>query len=206
MEARLNALADENQKLRDELLTVRSQFAITKNDLATALTRIDSTEHNFHELETLEPRFEDMTENYERLSKLLRGEHLFDSEKFRTAIQNEVKNSIGYYWPSLKSDMKSQLLKEVPESVKEYVEKEIAKVVDEVVVVRSDLVTLQQNSTAGGNVQNGDPAIAELKHAMERIEKRQEELAATISDVGMTQRASTSNGPRLVPNNTGNSS
>jgi cytochrome c556 len=61
-------------------------------------------------LETLEPRFEDMKENYERLSKLLRGEHLFDSEKFRTAIQNEVKNSIGYYWPSLKSDMKGPAL------------------------------------------------------------------------------------------------
>jgi len=211
MEARWNAFADENQKLRDELLNVRSQLAVTKNDLSTALTRIDSTQHNFRELETLESRFEEMKENYERLSKLLRGEHLFHSEKFRTAIHNEVKSSIGYYWPSLKSDMKTQLWKETPEPMKEYVEQEIAKVVDEVMVVRSDLVALQQNSTAGGNVRNNDPAITELKQAMERIEKKQEELEATISNVGRVpelekvRHASTSRGPRLTPNNTGNS-
>jgi len=206
----MNALADENQKLRDDLLTVRSDFAVAKDDLSTALTRVSATEHGLHELEALDPKFEDMKEDYERLSTLLRGEHLFDSEKFRTAIQTEVKSSIGYYWPSLKSDMRTQLWKEFPEPVKDYVEGEIGKVVDEVVMIRSDLVALQQNSATGGDVQNGDPAMAELRQAMERIEKKQEELEA-ILEVGRVQeferapRASTSSVPRLTPNNTGNS-
>lgn len=207
----MNALADENQKLRDDLLTVRSDLAVSKDDFSTALTRVGTMEHSLHELETLDPKFEDMKEDYERLSTLLRGEHLFDSEKFRTAIQTEVKNSIGYYWPSLKSDMRTQLWKEFPGLAKDYVEKEIGKVVDEVVMIRSDLVALQQNSATGGNVQNGDPAIAELKQAMERIEKKQEELEEAILEVGRAQefkrapRASTSSDPRLTPNNTGNS-
>lgn len=206
----MNALADENQKLRDDLLTVRSDLAVAKDELSTALPRISATEHGLHELEALDPKFEDMKEDYERLSTLLRGEHLFDSEKFRTAIQTEVKNSIGYYWPSIKSDLRTQLWKEFPGPVKDYVEGEIGKVVDEVVMIRSDLVGLQQNSATGGNVQNGDPAIAELKQAIERIEKKQEELEA-ILEVGRVQeferapRASTSSVPKLTPNSTGNS-
>jgi hypothetical protein len=187
MEARINALADENQKLRDDLLTVRSDLAVTKNDLSSALTRVGTMEHSLHELETLDPRFEEMKEGYERLSTLLRGEHLFDSEKFRTAIHAEVKSSIGYYWPSIKSDLRAQLWKEFPEPVKDHVEKEIAKVVDEVVMLRSKLVALQQNPATGGSVQNGDPAVAELKQAMERIEKQQQELGEAMSEVGQVR-------------------
>lgn len=211
MEARINALGDENQKLTDDLLTVRSDLAIAKNDLSTALTRVGAMEHNLYGLETLDPKFEEMKENYERLSTLLRGEHLFDSEKFRTAIRTEVKSNIGYYWPSLESDLRAQLWKEFPEPVKEYVEKEIGQVVDEVVMIRSDLVALQQNPAAGGNVQNGDLAIPELRQAMERIAKKQEELEEAILEIGRVreseraQGASTSSVPGLIPNNTGNS-
>lgn len=207
----MNALADENQKLRDDLLTVRSDLAVSKNDLSTALTRAGTMEHDSRELETLGQKFEDMKEDYERLSVLLRGEHLFDSEKFRMAIQTEVKNNIGYYWPSLKSDMRSQLWKEFPEPVKQYIGEEIGKVVDEMVMIRSDLVALQQNSATGGNVQNGDSAIAELKQTMERLEKKQEELEEAMSEAGQIReferagRASTSSDPRLTPNNARNS-
>lgn len=207
----MTSFADENQKLRDELLTVKSDLVVAKNGLTAALTRVGTMEHNLHGLEALNPKFEDMKEDYERLSTLLRGEHLFDSEKFRTAIQTEVKSSIGYYWPSLKSDMKSQLWKDFPEPVKAYVNQEIGKLVDEVVTIRSNLVGLQQSSTTGENIQNGDPVVAELQRAMERIEKKQEELEAAISEVGRARefegarRASTSNIPGPTPNNTGNS-
>ena len=211
MEARMNALADENQKLRDELFSVKSELALAKDDLSTALTRIGGAEHILHELEALDPKFEDMQENYERLTNLLRGEHLFDSEKFRSAIQAEVKGSIGYYWPSVKSDLKAQLWREFPEPAKKYVEKEIGKVVDDVAVIRSNLVVLQQHSSTSRNAQNGDPAIAELKQAMEQVEKRQAELEAAVSEVGRaqqlerTRRASTSSVTRLTSNDTGNS-
>ena len=207
----MNAFADENQKLRDELLTVRNELAAAKSDLATTLTRVGTMEHDLHELETLGPKLGDVEENYERLSKLLRGEHLFDSEKFRSAIQTEVKNAIGYYWPSLRSDMKAQLWKDFPGPVKDYMEKEMGKVADEIVLIRSDLATLQHNSVGGGSVQNGDAGIAELKQTMERIEKRQEELEAAVPKTGETQeserarRASTSSVLGLTPNNAGNS-
>jgi len=207
----MNAFVGENQKLRDELATVKSELATARDELATALAHVDATEHGLHGLETLEQKFEDMKDNYEQLSNLLRGEHLFDSEKFRTAIQIEVKNSFGYYWPSLKTDMKSQLWKDLPPPVKEYVEREMGKVVDEMVLVRSELVTLQQKPATSGNVQNGDPEIAKLKQALERVEKQQEELGMVISKAGMGQeferarRGSTSSIPRPIPNNTGNS-
>jgi len=207
----MNVFVDENQKLRDELATVKSELAASRNDLATALPNIDATEHGLHRLEALEEGLEATKDDYEQLSNLLRGEHLFDSEKFRTAIQTEVKNSFGYYWPSLKNDMKTQLWKDFPPPVKEYMEKEIGRVVDEVVLIRSELVTFQQNPTTSGNVQNGDPAMAELKQALERIEKRQEELEVAISKAGTGQEFernrhdSASNVPRPTPNNTGNS-
>ncbi|KAF9646383.1 hypothetical protein BDM02DRAFT_3029199 [Thelephora ganbajun] len=186
LEARMNAFVDENQKLRDELVTVKSELAVTRSELTTALARVGAVERGLHGLETLETKLEDMKDNYERLSNLLRGEHLFDSEKFRTAIQTEVKNNFGYYWPSLKSDMKTQLWKECPPPVKEYLEKEMGKVVDEVMLVRSELLAFQQKWTTGVNDQSGDPAITELKQVIERIEKKQEELEATMPKKNIT--------------------
>lgn len=211
MEARMNALADENQKLRDELFSVKGELATSKDDLSTALARIGAVEHNLHDLEALDPKFEDMKENYERLANLLKGEHLFDSEKFRSAIQAEVKGSIGYYWPSVKSDLRAQLWREFPEPAKKFVEKEIGKVVEDVAVIRSNLVALQQHSSTSGNAESSNPAIAELKQALERVEKRQGELEVAVSEVGSAQqferarRASTSSVPRPAPNHTGTS-
>ena len=207
----MDVLADENQKLRDELFSVKGELAIAKGDLSTAVARIGTVEHDLHELEALDPKFEDMKENYERLANLLKGEHLFDSEKFRSAIQAEVKGSIGYYWPSVKADLKSQLWREFPEPAKKYVEKEIGKVVEDVALIRSNLVALQQHSSTSGNAAGSDPEIAELKQALERVEKRQGELEMAISEVGKaqqlerTRRASTSSVPRPTPNHTGTS-
>ena len=210
-EAKITTLLKENQKLRDEVTTAKSELAVTRNGLAAALARIGAAEHSLHGLETLESRLDEMNDNYERLSNLLRGEYLFDSEKFRMAIQSEVKASFGYYWPSLKTDMKAQLWREIPPPMKEYLEKEIGKLGDEVVLVRSELLALQQKSTAGENFQNGDPAIAELRQAVGRVEEKLEEFEAAMSETGRVQgfervrRSSTSSIPRLTPNNTGNS-
>jgi len=172
----MNAIVGENQKLRDEL-------AATRNELTTALTRVDATERGLHNLETLESRLDD--------ASLVMGDDLFNSEKFRTTVQSEVKSSIGYYWPSLKTDMRDQLWKELPQPVKEYVEKEKTKLTDEVVLVRSELVSLQQKSTAGGNVQDCALAIAELKEAVGQIEKKQVEFERAL-------RGSTPTAPRLT--------
>jgi len=159
----MNALVSENRKLGDEL-------AATRNELATALTRVDATERGLRDLETLESRLDD--------TNLLTGDHLFNSEKFRS----EVKSGISYYWPSLKTDMKDQLWKELPPPVKEYVEKEKNKLTDEVVLIRSAVVSLQQKSSADGDVQDGAPAITELKKAIERIERKQVEFERALRD------------------------
>lgn len=209
-DAKIDAFMDENQKLRDELAATKSELADARNELTTALTRIDTTEHNLRDLETLEPRLDDMKENYERLSNLLRGDHLFNSEKFRTAIHSEVKVSFGYYWPSAKADMKAQLWKELPPPIREYLEKEMGKLVEQVESIRSELVALQQKSAVGGNVQNGDPAISEPEQTMDWVENKQVESEVAISEAGraqeleMARRDSTSSIPELTPNDTGN--
>lgn len=172
-ETKTNALVSENQKLRDEL-------AATRNELTTALTRVAATERGLRDIERLESRLDDTRDEYDRLSNLLTGDNLFNSEKFHATIQSEVKSGIGYYWPSLKTDMKDQLWKELPPPVKRYVEKEKNKLTDEIVLIRSALVSLQQKSTAGGDVQDYAPAIAELKNAVERIEKKQTEFERAL--------------------------
>jgi len=186
-ETKVNALMSENQRLKDEL-------AATRGELTNALTRIGAAEHDLHGLEALESKLDDMKDGYDRLSNLLTSDNLFNSERFHTAIQSEVKQGFGYYWPSLKTDMRDQLWKDLPPPVKEYVEKEKSKLTDEVALIRSALVTLQQKSTADGNVRDGGPAITELKQAIERIEKRQEEFERAL-------RGSGSSTPRL-PNST----
>ena len=191
----MSAFVDENQKLRDELATVTNELVATRDELAGALTRIGVMEHGLQGLEALEPRLDGMRDEYERLSNLLRGEHLFDSEKFHTAIQSEVKVGIGYYWPSLKTDMKNQLWKDLPPPVKEYLEKEIGNLVEEVALIRSELVVLQQNPPTRGNFQDGDPAIIELRRTIERVEKKQEEFERVL-------RSPTSSVPKLSPNST----
>ena len=174
-ETKVNTIAGENQKLRDELAT-------TRNELATALARVDATERGLRDLETLESRLDN--------ASWLTSDNLFNSERFHTIIQSEVKSGISYYWPSLKTDMKDQLWKELPPPVKEYVEKEKNKLTDEVVLIRSALVSLQQKSTAGGDVRDCAPAITELKKAIERSEKKQVEFERAL-------RGSTSSTPRL---------
>ena len=78
-------------------------------------------------------------------------------------------------------------------------------------MIRSDLVALQQNPAAGGNVQNADLTIPELRQAMKRVEKKQEELEEAILKMGRVreseraQGASNSSISRLIPNNAGNS-
>ena len=209
-EAKMNTFADENQKLRDELAVAKSELSVTRDELAAVLTRIGATEHGLHGLETLEPRLDAMKDDYEQLSSLLRGEHLFQSERFRTAIHSEVKVSFGYYWPSVKADMKAQLWKELPPPMREYLEKEMGKLADQVVSLRSELVTLQQRSTTGGNVQNGDPVTTEPNQAMEWVENNQE-FEAAMPEAGRAQefewarRGSTSSVPGVTPNNAGNS-
>lgn len=210
LETKMNSFADENQKLRDELATAKSELAATRTELTAALTRVDTVGRDLHGLETLETQLEEVKGDYERLSNLLSSENLFSSERFRANIQAEVKSSFGYYWPSAKSDMKNQLWKELPSAVKGHVEKEVGKVSGEVEQIKSELVALRQRSTVGGSVQNGDPGAAELKQAIERLEKKQEELQAMISKVERdqeferTRRGSASSVPRLTQNNTGN--
>ena len=209
LEARVDAFVEENQKLKDELVTAKSDLMTTRNELMAALTRVNTVEHSLHELEALELKLEEMKGDYERLSNLLSSEHLFDSERFRTTIHAEVKSSFGYYWPSAKTDMKSQLWKELPPKVEEHVEKEIGKVQDQLALVRSEVEALQHKFTTGGNVQNGAPPT-ELRQAIERVEKKQEELEATVSRVESaqeferSQRGSSSSTPGLAPNNTEN--
>ena len=209
LEAKMNYFADENQKFRDELAAAKSELADTKAELTAALTRVDTMGRDLHGLETLETQLEEMKGNYERLSNLLSSENLFASERFRANIQAEVKNSFGYYWPSAKSDMKNQLWKELPPAVKGHVEKEMGKVSDAMEQIKSQLVALQQKSAVDGSVQNGDPG-AELKQAIERLGKKQEELQATISKVERdqeperTRRDSTPSVPTPTPNDTGN--
>jgi len=178
-EIKTNALVSENQKLRDEL-------AATRNELTVALTRVGTTERGLRDIERLESRLDDTRGEYERLSNLLTSDNLLNSEILRAAIQSEVKSGIGYYWPSLKTDMKDQLWKELPPPVKEYVEKEKSKLTDEVVLIRSALVSLQQKSTAGGDVQDYAPAITELKTAIERVEKKQVEFERALRDSSPT--------------------
>lgn len=187
-EAKMNALVRENRKLKDDL-------AATGNELTKALARIGATERDLLRLEVLESRLDNTKDEYERLSSLLTGDNLFNSEKFRTVIQSEVKSGFGYYWPSLKTDMRDQLWKELPPPVKEYMEMEKSKLTDEVVLIRSALVSLQQKSTASESAQDGAPAISELKKAIERIEMRQEEFESAL-------RGSTSSAPRLGPKST----
>ena len=206
----MNTFVNENQQLRDELAAAKDDLVTTRNELIAALARVNAVEHDLHGLETLELNLEEMKGNYERLSNLLSSEHLFDSERFRTTIHAEVKSSFGYYWPSAKNDMKNQLWREVPPRVREFVVEEIGKVVDQMSLIRSEVVALQQKITAGGNVQNGDPAMAELKQAIERVEKKQEELEAMVSKVekaqefDRTRRGSTPTVPRLTPIDTAN--
>lgn len=211
LETKVNALVDENQKLRHELVTAKDDLVTTRNELLAALARVDTTEQGLHGLETLELKLEEMKGDYERLSNLLSSEHLFDSERFRTTIHAEVKSSFGYYWPSAKNDMKHQLWKEVPPKVREFVVEEIGKVVDQVALVRSEVVALQQRFAAGGDVQNGDPTMAELRKAIERVGKKQTELEAAVLKVekaqgsGRIEKPSTSTVLRHTPNDTANS-
>lgn len=208
LEARINAFVVENQKLRDELATAKNDLVTARNELTSALARVNNVEQDLHGLEALEMKLEELKGDNERLSTLLSSEHLFDSERFRTTIHAEVKSSFGYYWPSAKTDMKNQLWKEVPPKVKEFVEKEIGRVVDQVTLVRSEVVTLQQKYIAGGNVQNGDPAMGELGQATEQV---QEESEATISEVGRAQEFEKNQDssplavPRLTLKDTGDS-
>lgn len=207
LEARIDALADENRKLRDELAAAKNDLMTAKDELTAALTRVETLELSLHGLEALEVKLEGMEGDYERLSNLLSSEHLFDSERFRTTIHAEVKNSFGYYWPSAKTDMKNQLWKELPPKVKEFVEKEIARVVDQLSLVRSEVVALQQKFTGGGNLQNGDLATVELIQAIERVGKKQEELEAAVSNLERAQEfegSSTSNVARSMSNDSGN--
>ena len=201
-EARINAFEDENQKLRDELATAKNELAGTRDELAAVLARTGATEHGLQNLEVLEPRLDEMRDNYERLSNLLRGDHLFDSEKFRTAIHSEVKVSFGYYWPSVKADMKAHLWKDLPPPVKDFLGKEMGKLAEQVESIRSQLVALQQQSATGGDVQNGDPAITEPRRVVESEAAMPE--AGTAQDFERAQRNSISSDPGLTPN-TGNS-
>lgn len=211
LEARVNTFVDENQKLRDELATAKSELATTKDELVSALARIDTVERSLYGLMTLEQKLEELQGTYEKLSSLLTDGSLFDTEKFHSATQAGVKECFSYYWPSVKNDLKAQLWKETPEVVKEHVRKEIGKVMDEVMTVRSELVALKQTSTASGGAQNGDTAIAELKRIIQRVEKKQEELEAKASrienaqELEKTRRDSTPSVPRLTSSNTGNS-
>jgi predicted nucleic acid-binding Zn-ribbon protein len=211
LEARMNAFVEENQKLRDELATAKNDLMTARSELTAALTRVDTVEHDLNGLEAVELKLEEMKGDYGRLSNLLSSEHLFDSERFRTTIQGEVKNSFGYYWPSAKNDMKNQLWKEIPPKVKEYVDEEIGKAAEQVALVRSEVVEHNQKLSAGGNVQSVGPTMAELMQAIGRVEKKQEELEATVSNVERaqeferTQRGSTSTVARLTPKDVGNS-
>lgn len=208
LEARMNAFLDENQKLRDELTTAKDDLVSARSELTAALTRVDTVERDLNGLEAVELKLEEMKADYERLSTLLSSEHLFDSERFRTTIHAEVKNSFGYYWPSAKNDMKNQLWREVPPKVREYVDEEMGKVTHQVALVRSEAVALQHNLTAGGNIQNGGPTMAELMQTIERIQKKQEELEATVSKVERaqdTQRGSTSTATKPTSQDTVNS-
>jgi len=194
----MNAFADENQKLRDELTTVKGELVAAREELTAALARIDTTKHSLHGLEALDSRVDGMKEDYDKLSNLLRGDNLFNTEKFHTAVQSEVKSNFGYYWPSAKTDMKNQLWKELPPSVKDHMDKEIGKLSDEMALIRSELVAFQQKSIAGGIIQNGDPAVAQLKQAIELIQTKQEELEKTLHNSALDAQRST-------PTNTGNS-
>ena len=185
----MDTFAGENQKLRDELTVVKNELVATREELTTTLARIGAMEHGLQNLEAVESRLDDMKNDYEQLSNLLKGNHLFDSERFRTAIQTEVKGNFGYYWPSLMNDMKGKLWKEVPPLMKEHLEKEMGKLVDEVVLIRSELVEHQQKF-----VMSGDPTITELKQAVERVEKRLEEF----------EKARHGSTPKLTPNDTKN--
>lgn len=210
LEAKMNTFVEENKKLRDELVTAKDELTAAKSELAAALTRVDTVERGLHGLEALETKLEEMNGDYERLSNLLSSEHLFDSERFRTNIQAVVKNSFGYYWPSAKNDMKNQLWKELPPIVKEFVEKEVGKVANEIALVRSELATVQPRSTTGGGVQNGDTVMAGIKQAIERVEKMREESEGAISKAETAQepersrRGSTPSVPKLTPNNAEN--
>ena len=221
----MNAFVDQNRRLneelatvksgladaRNELVTVKSELAATRNELTTTLTRIGTVERGLHELGSVGPKLEEMDGNYERLSNLLKSDHLFSSETFRVAIRTEVKNSFGHYWPSAKSDMEKQLWKKLPQPVTEYVEKEIDKLVDKLELIRSELVEVQQTPTTDGNVQNENLEMTKLKQAVERIEKKYVELEAAMPRTGRapeferTRRSSTSSVPGPTPNNTGNS-
>ena len=197
LQAKMNSIMDENQKIREELATVKSELAATRDDRTAALTRIEAMERSFGGLEELRTKQEEMKNDYEKLSSLLSNENLFDSERFRMNVQAVVKNSFGYYFPSLKNELKNQLGKELSPAVKEYVENEMGKVVDEVVQVRAELVTLQKSSVSG-ITQSGDPMIVDLKQAIERVDKKQEELEAMFLRAEGTQ----SNVPTITPNDT----
>lgn len=186
----MNAFVDENQKLRDELAATKGELVATRDELAAAITRLDTAETGLRELETMAPKLGEMKNDYEQLSSLLGSEHLFSSERFRSTIQAE-----------------SQIWKELPSTVQQHMEKEVGKVVDEVVLVRSEVVALQQKLAASESARGENPAVVELRQALERVEKKQEELEGKVGmaeEVERTKRASASSVPRLSPNDTVN--